>query len=140
MKTVTTKEKKSMVTYSGTLYQKVGKRYHPVRDSHAYDGLGNGSWLVVVDEGCTSIRQSLTPDTAAVEVAFKITEERLVRILAKASEARFSEKIEMTPREQKAVKAYQKAIGEEKTLYFEYDSLYGMAQTILKELRRSGKE
>lgn len=141
-----TKEKESKFPTSekfndGKIYQKIGRRYYAVRDIHAYDGLGNGSWLVVVDNGCTSIRQSLTPDTAAVEAAFKIAEEKLVKILAKASEAKLANKsIPMTKREQKAWKAYTKVMGKERTLCFEYDSLYDMAQNILEELRQESKQ
>ena len=125
----------------GRLYEKVGKRYHAVRDIHACEGLGNGSWLIVVDNGFTSIRESLTPDTAAVEAAFKIAEEKLVKILAKASEAKLSKRsIPMTKRERKAWKAYDDVMKGEKFLYFEYDSLYGIAQNILKELRQKSEQ
>ena len=38
-----------------TLYEKRGRRYHPVRDTAAMDGLGNGAWLVVVEDGMRGV-------------------------------------------------------------------------------------
>lgn len=118
----------------GKLYQKIGKRYHAVSDIHAYEGLSEGAWLVTVDEGCTSVRQSLTPDTAAVEVAFKLSEEKLAKIITKHCEAR-PKKLLLTERERKAITAYYKVMGKDKMLYFEYPAIQTMAQEILKEVR-----
>ena len=118
----------------GKLYQKIGNRYHAVSDIHAYEGLSEGAWLVTVDEGCTSVRQSLTPDTAAVEVAFRLSEEKLTRIIAKQCEAR-PKKLMLTKREQKAIAAYYEVMGKDKMLYFEYPAIQTIAQEILKEVR-----
>ena len=38
-----------------TLYEKRGRRYHPVHDTAAMDGLGNGAWLVVVEDGMRGV-------------------------------------------------------------------------------------
>ena len=122
----------------GKLYQKIGKRYHPVSDLHAYDGLEQGAWLVMVDSDCTSIRKCIEPDKASVEAAFKITEDKIVNIIAKACEARPKSTL-LTPREQKAIKAYYKVMGEEKLLMFNYQSMYGMAQEILAAVKPNQK-
>lgn len=118
----------------GKLYQKIGKRYHPVSDLHAYDGLEQGAWLVVVDGGCTSIRRCIEPDKASVEAAFKITVDKLVNIIAKASEAR-PKSTPLTPLEQKAIKAYYKVMGDEKMLMFNCQSMHGIAQEILAAVK-----
>lgn len=123
----------------GKLYQKIGKRYHPVSDIHALDGLHQGAWLVLVDSGCTSIRRCIEPDNASVEVAFKITEDKLVNIIAKASEAR-PKSTPLTPREQKAIKAYYKVMQEEKILMFNYQSMHGIAQEILAAVKPNQNE
>ena len=122
----------------GKLYQKIGKRYHPVSDLHAHDGLKQGAWLVVVDGGCTSVRKCIEPDKASVEAAFKITEDKIVNIIAKACEAR-PKSIPITPLEQKAIKAYYKVMGGEKLLMFNYQSMYGMAQEILAAVKPNQK-
>ena len=123
----------------GHHYQKIGKRYHKISDLNALDGLSNGAWLVVVEKGCTSIKKCIEPDNAAVEAAFKITEEKLVKIIAKACEAR-PKSTPLTPLEQKAIKAYYEVMGEGKTLMFQYQSLYGMAQEILKAVKINQNE
>ena len=123
----------------GHHYQKIGKRYHKISDLNALDGLSNGAWLVVVEKGCTSIKKCIEPDNAAVEAAFKITEEKLVKIIGKACEAR-PKSTPLSPLEQKAIKAYYKVMGEEKILMFQYQSMYDMAQEILKAVKLNQNE
>jgi hypothetical protein len=73
------------------LYRKVGRKYVPINDPFAYDGLREGWWLVKVSLGSTSIRQMLHPARAEVVAAAKDKEDQLVEIIRKASEARPSE-------------------------------------------------
>ena len=73
---------------SDTLYKKVGKKYVPVNDPWAYDGLREGWWLVKVSSGSTSIRSCVYPAKAELQAAIKDKEDRLVDIIRKASEAR----------------------------------------------------
>jgi hypothetical protein len=70
------------------LYRKVGRKYVPINDPFAYDGLREGWWLVKVAPGSTSIRQMLHPAKAEVVAAAKDKEDQLVEIIRKASEAR----------------------------------------------------
>ena len=119
----------------GHHYQKIGKRYHKISDLNAFEGLPIGAWLVVVEKGCTSIRKCVEPENAAVEAAFKITEEKLVKIIAKACEAR-PKSTPLTALERKAIKAYYKVMGEEKILMFQYQSMYDMAKEILTEVTK----
>ena len=116
------------------LYKKVGKRYVPATDPYAYEGLRKGWWLVNVDEGSTSIRQCLWPDKAEVQAAFQIAEEKLVEILRKATEARPRNRA-ITPEFKKDWDKMIKKHGSEMN-YLEYDSLWGIAQTILKEVQK----
>ena len=120
----------------GKIYQKIGKRYFPVNDIYAYEGLGEGSWLVTVGNGCTSIRKSITPDTAAVEIAFKITEDKLTKIISKYVEAKPS-RTPLTPKEKRAMAAYYKVMNGEGLLMFTYPSIQQMSEDILKDVRNS---
>ncbi len=70
------------------VYRKVGKKFVPVNDPYAYDGLGEGFWLIKIDKGCTSIRQQIYPEKAPLTAAARNMEDKLVGIIRKASEAR----------------------------------------------------
>ena len=70
------------------LYRKVGKKFVPVNDPYAYDGLREGFWLIKIDKGSTSIRQQIYPEKSAITAAARACEEKLVDIIRKASEAR----------------------------------------------------
>lgn len=123
----------------GKLYEKVGKRYKPVASTCAYDGLYNGCWLIRIADGMTTTCMSVEPDNAAVEFAFNGAADKIVKILHKASEARFARgPIPLTKREIKAVKAYNDAMGGEKTLRFEYNSLSDIAREIVGQLGNQG--
>ena len=82
------------------VYRKVGKKFVPVNDPYAYDGLREGFWLIKIDKGCTSIRQQIYPDKAPLTAAARLIEDKLVNIIRKASEARPA-KIPLTPEEKK---------------------------------------
>jgi hypothetical protein len=82
------------------VYRKVGKKFVPVNDPYAYDGLREGFWLIKIDKGCTSIRQQIYPDKAPLTAAARLIEDKLVDIIRKASEARPA-KIPLTPEEKK---------------------------------------
>jgi hypothetical protein len=69
-------------------YKKVGRKYVQDNDPCAYDGLGQGWWLVKVAEGCTSIRQQVYPYKAEITAAAREKEDQLIDIIRKASEAR----------------------------------------------------
>ena len=70
------------------LYRKVGAKFVAVNDPYAYEGLRNGFWLVHIKDGCTSIRQQVSPDNSRVTAAARLLEDKLVDIIRKACEAR----------------------------------------------------
>jgi hypothetical protein len=82
------------------VYRKVGKKFVPVNDPYAYDGLREGFWLIKIDKGCTSIRQQIYPEKAPLTAAARLIEDKLVDIIRKASEAR-PQKNPLTPEEKK---------------------------------------
>lgn len=116
------------------LYKKVGKRYVQANDPDVWNGLRKGWWLVKVAEGSTSIRQCIWPNQAEVEAAFKDAEDKLVDVLRKATEARPKVKA-ITPEFKKDWEKMVKKYGSEMN-YLEYDSLQGIAETILKEIKK----
>ncbi len=50
------------------LYRKVGKKFVPINDPYAYDGLRNGFWLIQVKDGCTSICSCIFSSVTASSV------------------------------------------------------------------------
>jgi hypothetical protein len=82
------------------LYCKVGKKYVPMNDPYAYDGLREGFWLIKIEKGFTSIRQQIYPEKAPLTAAARQIEDKLIGIIRKASEARPT-KIPLTPEEKK---------------------------------------
>jgi hypothetical protein len=82
------------------VYRKVGKKFVPVNDPYAYDGLREGFWLIKIDKGCTSIRQQIYPDKAPLTAAARLVEDKLIDIIRKASEAR-PKNIPLTPEQKK---------------------------------------
>jgi hypothetical protein len=82
------------------LYRKVGKKFIPVNDPYAYDGLREGFWLIHIKEGCTSIRQQIYPEKSRITAAARLMENKLVDIIREAGEARPA-KITLTPEEKK---------------------------------------
>jgi len=82
------------------LYRKVGKKYVPINDPYAYDGLREGFWLIHITQGCTSIRQQIHPEKSAITAAARLMENKLVDIIRKTGEARPA-KITLSPEEKK---------------------------------------
>ena len=82
------------------VYRKVGKKFVPVNDPYAYDGLREGFWLIKIEKGYTSIRQQIYPDKAPLTAAARLIEDKLVEIIRKASGAR-PVKTPLTPEEKK---------------------------------------
>lgn len=111
------------------LYRKVGKKFVPVNDPYAYDGLRNGFWLIQIKDGSTSIRQQIYPDKAPLTAAARMVEDKLIDIIRKASEAR-PNKIPLTEEEKKDWDAFIKKHGDSfNTL--QYPSMQENAEKII---------
>ena len=82
------------------VYRKVGKKFVPVNDPYAYDGLREGFWLIHITQGCTSIRQQIHPEKSAITAAARLMEEKLIKIIREASAAR-PVNMALTPEEKK---------------------------------------
>lgn len=114
------------------LYRKVGKKYIPVNDPYAYDGLRNGFWLIQIKDGSTSIRQEIYPEKASIHAAARMMEDKLIDIIRKASEARPS-KVLLSPEEKKDWDAFIKKHGDSFTM-LQYPSIQENVETIVKTL------
>lgn len=114
------------------LYRKVGKKFVPVNDPYAYDGLRNGFWLIQIKDGSTSIRQEIYPDKAPIHAAARLMEDKLLDIIRKASEARPS-KIPLCAEEKKDWDAFIKKHGESFNS-LQYPSMQENAEKIVKAL------
>ena len=114
------------------LYRKVGKKYIPVNDPYAYDGLRNGFWLIQIKDGSTSIRQEIYPEKASIHAAARLMEDKLIDIIRKASEARPS-KVLLSPEEKKDWDAFIKKHGDSFTM-LQYPSIQENVETIVKTL------
>jgi hypothetical protein len=114
------------------LYRKVGKKFVPVNDPYAYDGLRNGFWLIQIKDGSTNIRQEIYPDKAHIHAAARLMEDKLIDIIRKASEARPS-KTPLSAEEKKDWDTFIKKHGESfSSLY--YPSMQENAEKIVKAL------
>jgi len=98
-------------------YVKKGKRYRPVNDPIAYEGLGKGAWLVVVEKGSTSIRRQLDTKLVDLDAALYYLREGLTKAIAKKSEMR-PRSTPLSDKEKKAWKAFEKVMKGEKNSYF----------------------
>jgi len=117
---------------SRQLYKKVGKKYVPASDIHAYDGLREGWWLVKVAPGSTSIRQQVHPYKAEITAAARDKEEELMDIIRDASEARPSQN-PISPEALADWKKFIKKHGKEFNS-LEYPSIQENAERIIEAL------
>lgn len=75
------------------LYRKVGRKYVRATDPYAMNGLANGWHLIKVEDGCTSMRETVYPANHELIAAARDMEDRLVDVIRKATEARPSTKL-----------------------------------------------
>jgi hypothetical protein len=118
------------------LYRKRGKKYLPVNDPYAYEGLKNGFWLIQISDGCTSIRQQIYPDKAHITAAARLMEDKLFEIIRKSGEARPT-KTALTPEQKKDWELFIKKHGSEFNK-LNYPSMQENAEKIIEALL--GKE
>lgn len=124
-----------------TLYEKRGKRYYPVRDTEAYSGLGQGSWLVVVNKGVTSVRQVIKPDHAGFLAAARVAHDAMTKAVVRATELRPMNK--PSAREKKALAAFKEVMGD-RTMWLTSGSALDIAQAgidaVQQEMENHGKD
>lgn len=119
------------------LYQKVGRRYLPVHDTQAIDGLHNGSWLVTVQDGLTKVRRPLDDGhgLALVAACQRWLSEWLVKALIESGVYRFGQSSRpLTAKERRAVKAYRDVAGANCMIWMTKASAHDIAEKVVLEL------
>ena len=116
-----------------TLYKKIGRRYVPVHDSEAYDGLPNGCWLVLIEGGSTRTKKCIQPANAALEFAAILKTQKIVDYLYEVSKAKPTS-VPLTKKQLQLFKQIQKLPPKDQLLSWQYDSLNDMAEKILEKI------
>lgn len=127
----------------GTLFEKRGRRYYPVRDTAACDGLGLGSWVVTVqkaEDGCTltSYRGLVVPAFSAVLAAMPFAKEAMLSAMHAANRVERPAQRQMTPKQKRAWAAYQAVMAEDKDvpMSFEGVSMHDVVDAGVKALEK----
>jgi len=115
-----------------TMYKKVGRKYIPVNDPMAYEGLGAGDWIVHVRPGSTSIRTLVKPDLEGFQTASRVCEEKMLEVMHEASKARPTQ--ELMPKQKEAWDNLNKAMGHDRA-YLSYPSMHDIVQKGLKAVQ-----
>ena len=120
----------------GTLYKKKGRKYVPVNDVWAYEGLRDGWWLVGVNQNGSgkTMRRLVFPAEAEQQAAIKKNADKILDIIREASEARPAPN-RLSAEAEKDLKVWQDKHKKEMA-YFEYPSLQDMAEKIITELTK----
>jgi hypothetical protein len=71
-----------------TLYEKRGRRYHPVAQRYDVDALPFGTWLLTTTEGSKAFERLIEPASAELAAAMRIAMSAMVEAMHKASELR----------------------------------------------------
>lgn len=116
-----------------TLYQKTGRRYHPVHDTEAYEGLPDGAWIVTVQGGRRTVSKMLDLDGGFEAIAaIPDLAEMMVPLLREYSATRPARAL--TAKEKRAWKAYTDIMGEDATLMLERESAWGIAHAVAQKV------
>lgn len=100
------------------LYEKRGRRYYPVRDTMAYEGLDKGHWYVgVLSDGRSTFQYNVTPDRAPVVAALHEVREVLIQSMEQAQQLRVVHPSHISDKEkkrrEKAWQAYLQSYNDE---------------------------
>ena len=118
------------------LYRKVKNRYLPVNDPYAYEGLSEGTWVVVVKPGQRSMRIQTCSDFSRLDAALLEFGEHLTTAIQKHSALRPSSR-KMSEKEQKAWAAFKKTMGNDMPFVVgEYPSAHEIAQNAIESLKQ----
>lgn len=124
---------------SKTLYEKRGRRYYPVAERDALDGIPAGWWLVRVEPGLRSSRRILEPAIAECEAAMRIAEDDMIKAMLKRCEVTGHQTKHMQSEHQKKkyLKAWEawKAIVGDVPMYFEGVSMHDVVDAGIEALR-----
>ena len=109
------------------LYIKRNRRYYPINDPYALDGLTDGHWSVHVQPGCISMRKSIDPEYESVCAVLKEYQDEIVKHLMVAMEIRPKE-TPCSKKEKLAWQQFKDTMGEDMPKLFEYSSVQECAE------------
>ena len=111
-----------------TYYEKVGRRYIPVRDydTDFYDSIPRDSHVLISRIGNSTQRQSVEPALAPMIAAGIIAKEEIINAISKASALRPHD-TPITPEQKRLWEELSKSFGASGCM-LEYDSAYAIAQ------------
>jgi hypothetical protein len=110
-----------------TLFEKRGRRYYPVHETVALDGLRLGSWVVTVmrrDGGTlTTLRETVKPDHAAVIASIAHAREAMEHAMHEANSVTRPANRPMSPKQKRAFRAYQAVMAEDKDVPLAFEGI-----------------
>jgi hypothetical protein len=112
------------------VYKKVGRKYVPINDPHAWDGLSEGVWIVTVKPGVKTAQIKVSEDFDGLSAALETFRQDLIDSMHEASIAKPAK--EMTKAEKKHWDEYVAKAGKDVLSYFSYAGLYGIADNAIK--------
>jgi hypothetical protein len=114
-------------------YKKVGRKYVPINDPCAYDGLREGWWLVNVKPGSTSIRSQVHPSRAEIDAAIREKSDQIREILIEASKSEITNGRPVSPELQKDWNDLISKHGKEMSVAY-YPSIHDISEKIITKL------
>ena len=120
-------------------YTKKGKKYFPVNDPYAYDGLGKGAWLVTVGQGCIATRRALHPKFVEIEAGLRYLEDGMCKAMLLKCELGSRDRI-ISDKEKKAWAKFRKIMGSDMPSMFSYPSLQDVAQSGCEYIKKVMEE
>lgn len=112
-----------------TYYEKVGRRYKPVREEYAWSSLPSGAHLVVIKPGLASMAYNINPDDAGLIAAARMKRDKLREILMDAMAMKPSKR-PITEAQKSAWEAFSKAMGGDRYCV-QYDSVAGLIDKLI---------
>ena len=113
-----------------TLYEKRGRRYHPVAERDTFDSWTNGAHLVVCKPGSRVVRFSIDPDHAALMAAVEPLRDKISDIVIAALAMKPSTR-PITPKQRAAWAAFERAMGDDR-FCLEYNGARGVADEVAR--------
>jgi hypothetical protein len=126
-----------------TLYEKRGRRYHPVQDTAAIDGLTNGTWIIRVEDGMRSYYRLANTGPTLEQIAAQATLTEAICEIVQAecrNQPGRNCRETLTPREQKAYAAFMDIAGPDATCWFTREGTWTVARRISGTIAELAKE
>jgi hypothetical protein len=120
-----------------TLYRKVGRKYVPVSDTEAWEGLDNGTWLVMIEQGRRTARALLDTRKYSANLLAVLAnlEDHLGTAIVEASRA--EQPRQLTKLEQRAWRAWVDVLGEERPIMIPQPSAMDIARRTIEALKNA---